>query len=265
MKESVFKTFGVTIAVCFVCSVFVAAAAVMLKPMQEQNQRLDIKKNILSAAGLIDLKGTLPSPNELEKMFDEKIKQVVINLETGEAVEKGDYEEKDLDIKAAVNGKVASDPIDPKSSSVGIKARPKFVTIYYYEEAGKVERVIFPIVGKGLWSTMYGFIVLKDDYNTISTIIFYDQGETAGLGGEIANPKWQAKWSEKHVYNENGEMIRVVRGNANPANPNIDVMVDGIGGSTLTCNGVTNTVHYWLGENGFGPYIEKMKSEQTKE
>ena len=32
--------------------------------------------------------------------------------------------------------------------------------------------------------------------------------------------------------------------------------VDGLSGATLTANGVTNMLKFWLGEHGFGPFIQ---------
>ncbi|MGL6196993.1 MAG: NADH:ubiquinone reductase (Na(+)-transporting) subunit C, partial [Thermoguttaceae bacterium] len=138
------------------------------------------------------------------------------------------------------------------------------------KENGEVKRTIFPITGKGLWSTVRGFIALEADMNTVCAIDFYEHGETPGLGGEIENPNWQHGWIGKKVFaadatgkTETAPKIEVVKAGAVDAGDETksQFQVDGIAGSTLTCRGVSNTVRYWLGQNGFGPYIEKTEEK----
>ena len=75
-KESTQRTLIVALLLCVVCSVVVATAAVMLKPMQAANKALDFKRNILAAAGLM----------EEGKTVDELFSQVttkLVDLDTG--------------------------------------------------------------------------------------------------------------------------------------------------------------------------------------
>ena len=69
-----------------------------------------------------------------------------------------------------------------------------------------IESIILPMHGYGLWSTMYGFLAIEADGQTVKSINFYDQGETPGLGGEVVNPNWRALWKGKKVYSESGEV-----------------------------------------------------------
>ena len=46
-----------------------------------------------------------------------------------------------------------------------------------------------PIEGVGMWGTLYGFLALDRDGNTMRGLTFYDQKETPGLGGEIGQPE----------------------------------------------------------------------------
>ena len=69
--------------------------------------------------------------------------------------------------------------------------------------------------GRGLWSTMYGFVSVAPDANTIKGITYYDQGETAGLGGEIANPRWQAQFVDKKLFDEQGnQKFKIYKGSS---------------------------------------------------
>ena len=56
-------------------------------------------------------------------------------------------------------------------------------------------------------------------------------------------------------------LIAVIKGNVMPGDPPTQYRVDGLSGATLTGRGVSNTVRYWVGEHGFGPYLERMQLE----
>lgn len=267
-KESIFKTLTVAICVSAVCAVLVSVMATALKPKQIANSKLDKKRNILVAAGVIGNHGNLIQDGEesdtkanIEEEFAKLVPQV-IDLETGNIVEGITSEQAEaIDPIVLVKNPETRIALSAKADIPRIKVMPKQAVVYILnDEAEKPIRYIFPIYGKGLWSTMYGFIALESDLNTVSNITFYDHGETPGLGGEIANPKWQAKWTDKKVFDSSGKpILKVFKGHVNPDDPNAAFEVDGISGSTLTGNGVTNTVQFWLGENGFGPYLKKIK------
>ena len=70
-----------------------------------------------------------------------------------------------------------------------------------------------------------------------------------------------AKWSGKSAYGPDGKpAVHFKKGTVSADDPNAQYEVDGFSGATLTCNGVNHTVSYWLGENGFGPLLAKMKT-----
>ena len=133
--------------------------------------------------------------------------------------------------------------------------RPNVASVYLVrDDAGDVSRIILPVHGSGLWDLMYGFLAVDADGQTVRELIYYQQKETPGLGGEVQNPAWQDKWDGKELY-ENGEVaIRVVK-NANPSNPHT---IDALSGATLTSNGVENTIRYWVGEQGFGQFLKNQ-------
>lgn len=270
-KESVFRTLAVAVGVCAVCAVLVSITAVALKPKQDENKALDKKKNILLAAGLMSAKGYAFDADGKEtkervnvnEAFAKLVPQV-IDLATGEVVEMEPDAIAKLDDREMVKKPETRIDIASGADIAGIKVKPAQTVIYLLkDEKGEIERYIFPFYGRGLWSTMYGFIALDADLNTVGNICFYDHGETPGLGGEIANPNWQAKWSDKTAFDSQGKVaVHVVKGSVKPDSKTKTFEVDGIAGSTLTCNGVNHAVHYWLGENGFGPYIKKIKENQ---
>src|SRR5690606_33924929 len=124
----------------------------------------------------------------------------------------------------------------------------------------ETSKIIIPVKGYGLWSTLYGFMALETDVNTVVGLVFYEHGETPGLGGEVDNPNWRAKWVGKEVYDENGNVaISVIKGTVDPGAPQAIHQVDGLSGATLTARGVHNMLHFWLGESGYKSFLANFK------
>lgn len=253
-NDSFEKTIAVALAVCFICAILVAFSAVALKPLQVYNKSLDMKKNILDVAGLL----------RDDVSVDDAFKQIetkIVDLETGSYVD-------DIDPATYDQRKAAKDPdmsvkIPPEDDIASIKTKAKYSKVYLVKQNDKIESIILPVHGYGLWSTMYGFLALGADGKTVQSINFYDQAETPGLGGEVVNPNWRALWKGKSVYNEQGEaVLGLIKGNVDASKPSAKHQVDGLAGATLTSNGVTNLVRYWMGKNGFAPYLEKMRSQR---
>ncbi|MEH6812759.1 MAG: Na(+)-translocating NADH-quinone reductase subunit C, partial [Motiliproteus sp.] len=191
-NDSISKTLIVTISLCVVCAVFVSAAAVGLKPIQLANKALDKKINILAAANIRD------ASKSVDELFDANVTVKVIDMKTGtwaDDVDPATYDER----------KAAKDPAQAVKLSAdqdlaGIKQHARFKTIYMVKKGDKLETLILPIHGKGLWSTLYGFMALEGDLNTVVGLGFYEHAETPGLGGEVDNPRWKALWKGKQIY-----------------------------------------------------------------
>jgi len=252
-NDSISKTFLVAALLCVVCSVLVSSAAVGLKPIQEFNKELETKKNILSAAGLL-------KPNtDIEATF-KKIKLQVVELETGNLVTDDAF--KNFDQKKAVKNPKLSIDI-PEAKDLGkIKRRAKYAQIYLVMDQDKISTIVLPIYGKGLWSTMYAFLAIEGNTNVIKGLSFYEHGETPGLGGEVDNPLWKKQWEGKQIYDTSGNLaITILKGKVDPAKPEAVHQVDGLSGATLTTVGVRNFIHYWLDENGFAPFLKKIRSK----
>jgi len=115
-----------------------------------------------------------------------------------------------------------------------------------------------PIHGYGLWSTLYGFIALEENGNDIFGLQFYDHAETPGLGAEVDNPRWKAMWKGKRLSDDDGTLQISVSKSVPAAGQ--DYHVDALAGATLTTNGVNNLVRFWMGEAGFGPFLQNLKA-----
>ncbi len=251
-RESVSKTFVVAIVLAAACSLLVSGAAIGLRSMQEANKVRDRKKNILIVAGLYDAKAAV------EKSF-QQIEPRVVDLATGEYAAEDQFDPETFDQRAAAKDPNLSVTIPSEKDLAGIGRREKYSLVYLVKKDDKLDQVILPVDGKGLWSTLYGFLALDGDLNTVKGITFYEHAETPGLGGEIDNPTWKAKWVGKKVFDDKGGVqLVVVKGVADESSPH---QVDGLSGATLTANGVTNLVQYWLGDDGFKKLLERLKSQ----
>jgi Na+-transporting NADH:ubiquinone oxidoreductase subunit C len=260
-RDSVLGTLTVALVLCLVCATLVSTAAVALRPIQAKNAELERRRNILLAAGLYDADD--PTKRDIEKLF-ERVETKIVDLESGDFVDEDPLTfDAEQDLKTDATGKA----IAPEEDVAGIKRRANKAAIYLIKsESGDLEQYVFPIKGKGLWSTMYGFLAVAPDLTTVNGITWYKQGETPGLGGEISNPVWMSKWPGKKVYGPEGFVedddfgnveVRVIKGTADPSS---DHQIDGLSGATITSNGVTNTMRYWFGPDGFGPFIAKHAS-----
>ena len=256
-NESITKTFTVAALLAIVCAIIVSLADVSLKDMQRRNQALDRQTNILRAAGLVEPTQKITSAQAAE-LF-KKSATVVVDLETGEIVP-------DADPETVESDKTNLRVLDKNADIAGIGSIPKLGVVYvFYNDDGTLDAVTLPIVGTGLWSTLYGFLSLHSDYATVKRLVFYDHGETPGLGGEISNPAWDRKWEGKVAVDKEGEpIIAVVKGTVNPDAKGAASMVDGISGATLTGKGVTNTIRFWLGDDGYGPFLNKLRFNEIE-
>lgn len=246
-------------AVCVVCALFVSVASVSLAPRQERNILLDRQKNVLNVSGLVQ-PGESLSAAEIEERFSKFIRPVVIDLKTGEVNPQIDATT--FDQQAASRDVDLSRPA-PSNPSRVLRIPNQALIYEVVGEEDTVESIILPIQGYGLWSTLYGYLALAPDMNTIRGITFYDQKETAGLGGEVENPRWKALWAGRRVFDDRGTIkIEVKKGSAgSPAED--PYAVDGLSGATITGRGVTNMLHFWLGNDGFGPFIAKRQAGEA--
>jgi len=248
---------GFAAAVCAVCGFFVAFSAVALKDIQARNVLMDRQKNVLSVAGLISPDDKLSS-EQLTALFDESIRAKVIDLETGQ-------ENSSIDPESFDQQRASKDPNISKvapDNPAKVLRLPNQALVYEVLENGEVVTLILPIEGMGLWSTLYGYLALAEDARTIRGVTYYQHGETAGLGGEVDNPNWKAKWVGRKAFDDRGRTkIHVKKGAAGPAESDPYAM-DGLAGATLTSRGVTNMLRFWLGDDGFAPFLENYREQK---
>ncbi|MCR9248280.1 MAG: NADH:ubiquinone reductase (Na(+)-transporting) subunit C [bacterium] len=209
---------GFVVAVCIGTSLTLALTANALKETQAAAAEFDRKKNVMIAAGLCTASDER-SREELEQLYKDRVSEFVIDTESGKP---------DAEMK----------PADADGKRYRVVATTK-------GDGGAVEAYVLPISGRGLWSTLRGYLALDGDKNHVRGITFYEHKETPGLGGEVDNPSWQAQWKGKTVLDEDGKLISITvkKGQVNPAVALEKAhAVDGLAGATITAKGVQTFV-----------------------
>ncbi|MDO8939485.1 MAG: Na(+)-translocating NADH-quinone reductase subunit C [Methylicorpusculum sp.] len=264
MQKNSFKnTIRIVLGVSLVCSLFVSATAILLHSKQRQNQRQDRIRNILVVADLYE-------PGiDIEAIYQQKVEPQLIALDSGDVVNREKFDEV-LNIDAFDIQTLSSDPryseaVPPQYDKAKLKQRPQYMVVYRIKADRHLQKLILPIYGKGLWSTLYGFIALDKDLRTITGITFYEHKETPGLGGEVDNLEWKNSWEGKQAFDGQGRVIiEVTRGEVGPDSSDADHQISGLSGATITSRGVNNLVRYWLGEHGYGPYLKTLEQERKQ-
>lgn len=243
-------------AVCVVCALLVSVASVTLQPRQKANARLYMEKNVLLAAGLVE-PGQDVSAAEVQRFFEQDIRVRLVDFATGELLPEGKMIERDYDQRKARNDPGLS-RVAP-ANSAGIGRIPNYGLVYFIMRDERVEQIVIAVEGLGMWGTIYGFVALGPDANTVRGLTYYDQKETPGLGGEIANPTWQALWRGRKGFDDQwNARITVIKGKAGP--PDLDPLrVDGLSGATITSNAITRMMQFWLSDRGYGKFLQRVR------
>lgn len=258
-RDSTGYTVGFAALVCVLCGIGVAGAAVALGPRQAENKVLDQQKQVLLVAGLLK-PGQAATPEEVKGLFDKNIRREVIAMKTGAPVTNVDAVTFD---QRRAQKDPATSTAAPENPAKVFRV-PNNALVYHVLKDGKTDMLILPIEGYGLWSVLYGYLALDDDANTVKGITFYQHAETPGLGGEVDNPKWKATWPGRQIYDDKGKVaLSVIKGQAGPAAADPH-HIDGLSGATITSNGVTNTIKFWFGKDGFGPFLEQFRKSQGR-
>lgn len=229
-NDSPTKTVGVALLVALVCSLAVSITAVTLKPLQDANR-------LAESAGQI---------SRMLKVLGGGVPQArLVDLATGNYVDRDPG---------------TSTELPAGRDRAGLGRREDVATVFELRDDGARTLIILPVHGSAYQSTIKGYLALKADLNTVAALTFYEQEETPGLGARIEEDAWQALWPGKQVADADGVIrIDVVKGAGAGVHE-----VDGISGATRTSTGVTNLLRFWLGPDGYGPYLDRLRSKRRR-
>ena len=257
--ETARRTLAVSLGVSLVCSILVSATAVTLHEKQESNRAGFVLRTIMTDLDLLE-KGE-PMAAALGRT-----EPALVDLAKGEILPEENWNEKlnptDFDIQILANHPEYGREITGEKDLARIGRMPRYMKVFIVREreGEAVEKYALSIYGRGLYSTLYGVISLAPDMRTIEGLTFYDHGETPGLGGEVDNRQWKESWKGKEAFDEEGNVrIEVLGGPVDPSRPEARFQVDGLTGATHTTRGVDRLVRFWLGDEGYGPFIRKVQ------
>lgn len=253
-NESIVKTLIVATATCLVCSSLVSTTAVLLRPLQRENRDRERRHRI------VELIAKQPGLGAMVEQLDPRsVEAKVVVLADGSWAEWIDGQS--FDARKAAQDPLQSVALPPERDPAGIGRLAKHATVYVVREESRIRLIILPVHGKGYASTIYGFVALENDGNTIAGLSFYEHEETPGVGAEIENAAWLAQWVGKKVRDGKQQLrIGVAKGEVTPNSPEAPYTVDGLSGATRTCDGVTRMLRFWLGDDGYGPFLRRLRS-----
>ncbi|HEY5623531.1 MAG TPA: NADH:ubiquinone reductase (Na(+)-transporting) subunit C [Gammaproteobacteria bacterium] len=252
-RDSVAKALGVAAGVAFFCSLFVSSAVLWLRPIQLAYQSIERNRAVLEAAGIVVAGVELAESEIVDRFLDLDVR--IVNLDDGafsDAVSPIAY-----DFRSAIDDPDQTVAVPGGLDIAALGRRPALLPAYLAIDGSRIEQIVLPVYGRGMWSTIHGFISLRGDFATIEGAAFYEHGETPGIGDRIQDAAWLAQWRGQRAYDDSGRLVFGI-GAAGTAR---DEGIDAITGATVTVAAVENLVRYWLGENGFGPFLTAMRSE----
>lgn len=218
-----------------------ALAATVLKPFQQKNLEIAKKLEILHSVDKGWDAGSADNKNKfVESEYDKYIAKTIVLNSAGDTV--ADRVAFEVD---------ATDEMKKDSTE---RVYPVFLCT---KDDGS-KNFIFPVLGKGLWGPIWGYVAVGEDMNTVTGVFFDHQGETPGLGAEI-NTRWfQAQFVNKKIFDENGNYISVkVLKKNEPKIP--DHSVDAVSGGTITSKGLEATIF-----DSMKNYLPFLKSKKNK-
>lgn len=252
------KAFLVVVLTALICSSLVSAAVVLLRPIQLNNQLLDRSRNILQLTGLL---GENESPGdeallELYQALDVRLADI------DQAVFNQELNPNTFDKRRAAGDSDLGTAIPPGEDVANLGRRSRFAPIYIVWRNDRLDRVVLPIRGSGMWSMLYGYVALESDLNTIADVTFYEQAETPGLGDQITRPEWLAQWRGRKIYDPAGELrFSVGAGPVEPGSLAAVHQVDALTGATVTADAVTHLIHYWFGPHGYQGLLRHLHDQ----
>jgi Na+-transporting NADH:ubiquinone oxidoreductase subunit C len=214
-------TFLFSAIVVFIVATGLALISVVLKPAQVRNIEVEKKQNILTSLRVQSDK------RNAVKLYSQYITDSYTMNARGEKVS-------GIDPFAINLREEMKKPLERRNL-------PAF-------EAMKNDSdfLIIPVYGKGLWGPIWGYVSFSREdsvqagmpqYNAIYGVMFDHQGETPGLGAEIAQPFFMIPFRGKKIFDNSGKFVSidVVKGGADPSSQN---QVDAISGGTITSKGL---------------------------
>lgn len=255
-RESPLWALIIVTLVVTVSALLVSTAVVLLRPIQQDNRALEEARNVVSLAG--------NSGHVLNKSDDLLLSQFraldarLVDFESGRFVAAANALDPGQD--PIVSNAMQSTAIPATDDLARLGSRANRVMVYLVWGTDGLERIIVPVVGMGMWSTLRGYVALGSDLNTIVDVSIYEQAETPGIGDQITRPDWLAKWPGRKIYDDDGvPQFAVASGKVDPKSASALHGVDAITGATVTTDAVTALLRFWFGPWGYQALLKNLR------
>ena len=250
--EKIGRTLLIAMAVALGCSAMVSLAIQFLRPVQDAYAQLERNRAVLTAAG--ELPDNASDRMIVSRYLDLDVR--VVNMTSKVFVDHtpvGDarlYDHWALDEGSRLLLQASAEATSDRPTLL-----PQYVPVYLVWEGQTLHRLVLPVHGKGMWSTIYAYLALNGDLSTVAGMHVYRHGETPGIGDRIEDPQWLSTWTGKRAYDDTGRsQFLVARGSS--ASP---YRVDLITGASVTSEALGNIVRFWLGPQGYGPLLQALR------
>lgn len=249
------KAVYVAFLVSFFAGLMVSVSNVLLKPIEQKNKENSQREYLLQVfENKSDIKQLISASK------GKNIQMKIVNLSSGKFSDT--IQLKQFDPLKAARDPLQSTAIPPHKDIAKLKRRADLALVYIVGKNDTVRYIILPVYGKGYISTLYGYLGLDIETNTVIGLSFYQHGETPGLGGQLTDSSWEAQWMGKKIRDDDGAIrLGVSRGIVARDSAEFAYMVDGLSGASKTSIGVHHLLRFWLGDWGFGPFLECIRTE----
>lgn len=221
-KEGNSYTFIFSIAMVVIVGTILSSLSIGLKPYQDENKRIKKQMDILAAIGVESNR-----ENASTLYQDHIVNSYVISAQ-------GNILEKEVAFDINIQKQIRDKTIAPED---------RLYPIYEASIEGK-KKYVLPVVGKGLWGPIWGYVAIKEDMESIDGVSFDHKSETPGLGAEINQDDFQRKYIDAKI-SVDGRFaeVKVVKDGTGESDPQ---KVDGITGGTITSKGVEEMMNRTL-------------------
>ncbi|MDH3220097.1 MAG: Na+-translocating NADH-quinone reductase subunit C [Gammaproteobacteria bacterium] len=248
-RDGTARALGVTLAVAFVCALLVSVVAVSLRPVQQANVKAERVNQLVREA----LSGIAPM------VKTENLEAHVVELASGQFDDGIDPATFDAEI--AASNPDTSVEIPREFDLARLRRRALHAPVYLLRGSDNaIHTIILPVSGRGYQSILRAWLLLDGAASKVRALRIYEQSDTPGVGSRIEDPDWQAQWRDRPIYDDAG-VLRIgvrTRGGAE-TDEYAKYLVDGISGATRTARGVDGMVRFWLGDFGFGPFLQRIR------
>jgi len=250
--ETRLRTLLVAAAVALACSALVSVAVLLLRPVQQSNALAERNRAILDAAG------RLPAAADERAIADayQTLDVRVVDLQAQTLGADGPVADPRLYDHWALPDDSPYVLDRPGTAAPGQPSQlPRYIPVYLVWSGSSLQRLVLPLHGPGMWSTLYAYLALEPDFRTIAAVVVYRHGETPGIGDRIEDPKWLRSWHGKQVYDARGDVAFDVTRSAGQSPYQVDL----ISGASVTSDNLGDVVRFWMGPQGYAPLLARLR------